>query len=407
MDSPITQLPLTVRRSIEVVGLCTVGLIIILGQGIIMPLLMAFFMSVLLLPLFRWLQRIKVPETPAIIICLVALILAVAGVMTFLSYQIAGLLSDIGTIQKNLMVHWANISAWINQKLHFTAEQQLVAINKQVANIGPTAGRYAQGAAVSLTSVLVFVGLLPIYIFLILFYRNLLLRFTYMWFEEPQHQKVGEAIREMETIVKYYLVGLLIQIAYLTVLVGGVLLLFGIKHAILIGITFAILNLIPYVGALVGNLIGVILTLTSSQDMTQIWIVLGTIAAVQFLDNNILMPRIVGSKVKVNALASIVGIVIGGTMAGVTGMFLSIPIMAVLKIMFDKSTPLRKWGVLLGDARPELSPMGARMFRFGKQRPTQGAGGSAVKDSLEAQRDSEVRKKVEKAGGGPPEGQAE
>ena len=99
-----------------------------------------------------------------------------------------------------------------------------------------------------------------------------------MWFEESEHKKVGEAIRETETIVKYYLVGLAIQIGYLTVLVGGILLAFGIKHAILIGVTFAILNLIPYVGALIGNLIGVVLTLTSSQDISQIWIVLGTIA---------------------------------------------------------------------------------------------------------------------------------
>jgi predicted PurR-regulated permease PerM len=154
--------------------------------------------------------------------------------------------------------------------------------------------------------------------------------------------------------------------------------MFGIKHAILIGVTFAILNLIPYIGALIGNLIGVILTLTSSQEMWQIWAVLGTIAFVQFLDNNILMPRIVGSKVKVNALASIVGIVIGGTLAGVSGMFLSIPVMAVLKIMFDRSASLKQWGVLLGDARPEESIMGLRK-PFG------------LKRRLEQQRDNEVR----------------
>jgi predicted PurR-regulated permease PerM len=142
-------------------------------------------------------------------------------------------------------------------------------------------------------------------------------------------------------------------------------------------VTFAILNLIPYIGALIGNLIGVILTLTSSQELWQIWAVLGTIAAVQFLDNNILMPRIVGSKVKVNALASIVGIVAGGTIAGVAGMFLSIPVMAVLKIMFDRSEGLKQWGVLLGDARPEQSMMGRKpIFR--------------LKRRLEQKRDEEV-----------------
>lgn len=376
----LKDLSLTVRRSIELLGLCALGLVIVLGQDVIMPLLMAFFISLLLLPVFRWLHRHKVPEVLAIVICIIIFFLAIAGVVTFLSYQIGGLVKDIGTIEKNLTIHWNNLSGWINQKLGYSAEQQIAILNKQGAKLGTNVAKYVQGAALSLTGILVFVGLLPIYIFLILFYRNLLLRFTYLWFEEAQYPKVTEAVGETQAIVKYYLLGLLIQIGYLTLLVGGVLLMFGIKHAILIGITFAILNLIPYLGALIGNLIGVVLTLTSSQDLTQIWIVLGTIATVQFLDNNILMPRIVGSKVKVNALASIVGIVIGGTLAGVSGMFLSIPVIAVMKIMLDKSPPLRKWGVLLGDARPDRSPLVDRMFK-GKR-------------SLAGQRDEEVTQDI-------------
>ena len=260
--------------------------------------------------------------------------------------------------------------------MNFTTDQQLAMIKKQAGGLGSNIAGYAQGAAVSLSGILIFVGLVPIYIFLIMFYRNLLLRFTFLWFEKPQFPIVESALRETEVIVKYYLVGLLIQITYLTILVAGILILFGIRHAILIGITFAILNLIPYIGALVGNVIGVILTLTSSQELWQIWAVLGTIAFVQFLDNNILMPRIVGSKVKVNALASIIGIVIGGTMAGISGMFLSIPVMAVLKIMFDKSNGLKQWGVLLGDARPGSSMMGR--------------GGFGMKRRLEQKRDQEV-----------------
>lgn len=371
------KMPVTVRRSIELLGLLALGMMIVLGQNVIMPLVMAFFFSLLLLPVFRWLNKRGIPEVFAIILSIVALALFIAGIMFFLSYQVAILLKDVKAIRENLMMHWTNISNWINEKLHFTAETQVEAIKSQVADLSENAGTYLTGAAGSLSGVLIFVGLLPIYIFLMLFYRNLLLRFTYMWFDEGVHPKVESAVRETEVIVKYYLVGLLIQIAYLTILLGGILMLFGIKHAILIGVIFAILNLIPYIGALVGNLIGVILTLTSSTELWQIWVVLGTIAFVQFLDNNILMPRIVGSKVKVNALASIVGIVLGGALAGVSGMFLSIPVMAVLKIVFDKTDHLRQWGVLIGDARPNLSPLSNRMFR--------------IKRRLEKDRDEEVR----------------
>ncbi|HEX2533359.1 MAG TPA: AI-2E family transporter, partial [Chitinophagaceae bacterium] len=130
-----------------------------------------------------------------------------------------------------------------------------------------------------------------------------------------------------------------------------------------IGVIFAVLNLIPYVGALIGNVIGVLLTLTSSQELWPIVAVLITIAAVQFLDNNILMPRIVGSKVKINALASIVGVIIGGALAGIAGMFLSLPVIAVLKIIFDRTRNFRQWGTLFGDERPKRSPMSFPVFR--------------------------------------------
>jgi predicted PurR-regulated permease PerM len=118
---------------------------------------------------------------------------------------------------------------------------------------------------------------------------------VFLWFPQNTHSKVEEVMRETEVIIKSYLIGLLIQITYITVLLGGILFFIGIKHAILIGAIFAILNLIPYIGALIGNIIGVLLTLSSSQEVWPIFVVLGTIAFVQFLDNNILMPRIVGS----------------------------------------------------------------------------------------------------------------
>jgi len=194
-------------------------------------------------------------------------------------------------------------------------------------------------------------------------------------------------MRESEVIIKSYLVGLLIQITYITILLGGLLIMFGIKHAILIGAIFALLNLIPYVGALLGNIIGVVLTLSSTQEVTPIFIVIGTIAFVQFLDNNILMPRIVGSKVKINALATIVGVIVAGAIAGISGMFLSLPIIAVLKIVFDRTNNLKHWGVLLGDERPTRSPMQWPVFRSRSRE---------VQKKLEQQNDVEPIETVKK-----------
>ena len=378
-------MPITVRRSIELVGLFVLGYLIVAGRELLMPLVMAFFIAIVLLPFYRLLRNRRVPEVLSIALSLLLLVIIVGLLIWFFSSQISRLVADFPQIRENVMLHLNSLSAWINSKTAFSTKNQLDLINEQSNRLLNYAGGLLTGAAASITSIFIFIGLLPIYIFLIMYYKNLLLRFVFMWFPQQSHNKLEDAMREIQIIIKSYLVGLLIQITYISVLLGGLLLIFGIEHALLIGVIFAILNLIPYVGALIGNIIGVLLTLTSSQEIWPVFLVLGTIAVVQFLDNNILMPRIVGSKVKINALASIVGVILGGSLAGITGMFLSLPIIAVMKIVFDRTDSMKQWGVLLGDEKPKYSPMSFPVFRLKSRK---------VKEKLEEQ--NNIEKPVEK-----------
>jgi len=359
----MNEMPVTVKRSIELLGLVLIGYIITIGKGIIMPIAMAFFISIMLLPIYQFFIRKRFPEGLAIFVSILLLIIFVGLITWFFSSQVTSLVRDFPQIKKNVTAHLNSLSAWINSKTDFSTKEQLDLISEQSNKLLNYAGNILTGAAGSVSSTIVFLALLPIYIYLLLFYKNVLLRFIFLWFPEDNHEKVREALLETKTIIKSYLIGLLIQISYMTILLGGILLIIGIKHALLIAVIFALLNLIPYVGALIGNVIGVLLTLTSSDELWPIFAVLGTIAFVQFLDNNILMPRIVGSKVKINALGTIVGVFVGGSLAGVSGMFLSLPIIAVLKIIFDRSTIFKHWGVLLGDERPMQSPMSAPEMR--------------------------------------------
>jgi len=357
------NLPLTVKRSIELIGLIALVAVMVIGRDIIMPVIMAFFISIMLLPIYRFLKRKKFHETLSIILPIILVALFIALIVWFFSNQIAALVQDFPQIKKNVALHLKTLSDWVSRTVHYSTSEQLKLIDDKSNDLMSMAGKLAGGAALTLSGVFVFIGLLPIYIYLMLFYKDILLRFIFMWFKADHHPKVKEAIYETESIIKSYLIGLLIQISYMTVLLGGLLLLFGIKHALLIGVIFAILNLIPYIGALIGNIIGALLTLTSSQELLPVITVLAVIAFVQFLDNNILMPRIVGSKVKINALFAILGVFIGGSIAGISGMFLALPIVAVLKIIFDRTEIFKQWGVLLGDERPNRSPMTFPIFR--------------------------------------------
>jgi predicted PurR-regulated permease PerM len=353
----MTQLPLTVRRAIELMGLYFLGMIILVGKDIITPIVMAFFLAIMLLPIYRFFRRKKLPESLAIFLAVFSLIIIVGLLVWFFSSQISNLISDFPQIKANVQLHLNTLSKWIDAKTKLSTEKQAQLINEQNDKLLNYAAGILSGAASSVTGILIFIGLLPIYIFLLLYYKGILIRFIYYWFPKNEHSKVEEVIKESEAIIKSYLIGLLIQISYITILLGGILLLIGIKHAILIGAIFAILNLIPYIGALFGNIIGVLLTLSSSQEIWPIFAVLGTIAVVQFLDNNILMPRIVGSKVKINALITIIGVFVAGALAGVSGMFLSLPVIAVLKIVFDRTAEFKQWGLLLGDERTQGNSM--------------------------------------------------
>jgi predicted PurR-regulated permease PerM len=93
-------------------------------------------------------------------------------------------------------------------------------------------------------------------------------------------------------------------------------------------------------------------TVTTDGYNTQLGILIAYIIIIQFIDNNILVPRIVSSKVQINALISIIVVLLGGALWGVPGMFLSIPFVAILKIIFDKIPDLKPWGKLLGDTVP-------------------------------------------------------
>jgi len=357
------EMPLTVRRSLEVMGLFFLGWVVVLAKGLLAPLLLAFFISIMLLPVYSFFQKKRVPDVLAIVISLLALAVVFGLIIWFFSAQLASLVADFPTIQQNVTRHLRSLSSWVDNNTNISTDEQLNFISEQSNKLIGYAGTLLGGAAGSVTSLFIFVGLLPIYIFLLLFYKNLLLRFVFLWFPERRHQQVEDTLHEVKMIIKSYLFGLLIQVTYMTVLLGGILLIIGIKHALLIGLIFAFLNLIPYVGALLGNIIGVLLTLASSAELWPIFVVLGTIAGVQFLDNNILMPRIVGSKVKINALATIIGVVVGGEVAGIAGMFLSLPIIAVLKVIFDRAEGFKQWGVLFGDERPKRSPMQEPVLR--------------------------------------------
>jgi predicted PurR-regulated permease PerM len=93
----------------------------------------------------------------------------------------------------------------------------------------------------------------------------------------------------------------------------------------------------------------IIIVLATKSPIYALWVFL-LYSLVQFLDNNIIVPKIVASKVRINEFIAIIAVLIGGALWGIPGMFLSLPLIAILKVIFDRIEPLKPLGFLFGDA---------------------------------------------------------
>jgi predicted PurR-regulated permease PerM len=186
-----------------------------------------------------------------------------------------------------------------------------------------------------------------------LYYRKHIKTFLIGVFKNGSEDKVKEVLVESSTIAQQYVTGLMIETGIVFTLNTIGFLVLGIKYAIFLALLAALLNLIPYVGMLVANVFCMLITLVSADDAKSVLWVGIILAAVQIIDNHFLMPLIVGNKVRINALVTIIGVLVGGLLCGIPGMFLAIPTLAVLKVIFDKVPELNPWGVLLGDDAPK------------------------------------------------------
>jgi predicted PurR-regulated permease PerM len=195
---------------------------------------------------------------------------------------------------------------------------------------------------------------------MLLFYKPLLLEFIKKLFHRTEHGTVAEVLVESKTVIQSYLIGLLIETAIVAALNAIGLLILGVDYAILLGFIGALLNIIPYVGGLIALSLAVVMALVTKPP-TYALLVMAMFLLIQLIDNNFLVPKIVASKVRLNALVSLIAVLCGGALWGIPGMFLSIPLLAIIKVIFDRIEPLKPWGFVLGDTMP---PIGKIIFRF-------------------------------------------
>lgn len=344
-----TSHPFYKRLAYNLISLCILTLALYFGKSILLPIFIAILLATLLSPISEYFQKKKLPKPVSIIIPLGLFIIFFGLVMYLLSNQVIHFIDDFENLKEKINQLGASIQEWFNQQTHVSVSKQNKYLKDGMEKLQEKSPQLIGSTVATLTQLLSYLVLLPLYTFLLMYYKKRIKEFLIRSFKNGSETKVGSILSECATISQRYVLGLCIETVIVFTLNTIGFLILGISYPIFLALLAALLNLIPYVGILVANIICILITLVSSDSpIDAIWVA-AILLVVQFYDNNLGMPIIVGNKVRINALVTIIGIVVGGFLCGIPGMFLAIPGLAVMKVVFDRVEHLNQWGLLLGD----------------------------------------------------------
>jgi predicted PurR-regulated permease PerM len=360
-------MPFYVKASIFFIGLSALLAILYIAQGIIVPIIFALIISVLLHPVVNYFIRFKINRIISIIITLLITLIIIVGFSLFL-YSQAVNFSDswplfvtkftqiidqsILSVSEYLNIKPSIIQSWVTKTQHELINVDGMLVGQTLVTVG--------GSLATLF-------LVPVYVFVILYYQPLLIEFIHRLFNKMHQVQVSDIITETKSVIQYYLVGLIFETIIVATLNSLGLLLLGIQYAVLLGVLGALLNLIPYIGGIIAVALFMMVALVTKTSAWFAVYVFGIHIFIQIIDNNYIVPIIVASKVKINALFSIIVVFIGNAMWGISGMFLSIPLLAIVKVIFDRIDSMKPWGFLFGDTLPPLIKLKKKPVKASKE----------------------------------------
>ncbi|RCH56620.1 AI-2E family transporter [Mucilaginibacter hurinus] len=340
--------PFYERLALVLVGIISLSYLVILGREILSPLLFGFLFAVLLLPVSYFFEKkCRFPRSASSFTAILLLVGGVSMVVYLIGAQISRLGKDWPMLKTQIEQSVTDVQMWIQNSFHINADKQMSYVHNTTEKIMESGTTFLGTTFGAVSSLLLFYVFILIFTFFILFYRRLLLRFVIRVFQEDHSTVVIDIVQNAQRILRQYILGLMLEMVVVASLACAGFWFIDIKYAVLLGILVGLFNIIPYIGIFSALLLSTVVTFATGTLQQTVFVAIG-VTVIHIVDSNFLLPTIVGSKVRLNALITFIGILIGEMMWGLSGMFLSIPVIAVFKIIFDRIETLKPWGYLLG-----------------------------------------------------------
>lgn len=343
-----TIAPFYERLALILIGFVVLGYLIVQGKELLDPLMFGFLFAILLLPVANFFERkLRMPRSISSFLSVILLVAVVTAILYLVGAQISRLTSDWPMLKNQLTQSINDVSQWVEGRYSINLESQKTMVDDTAKKILSSGSKVITTTFGAVSSLVLFYVFIMIFMFFILFYRRLLYQFVLKVFKGEHGHVVNDIVQNIQSILRQYILGLLFEMIIVAAIACTAFWMIGIKYAVLLGLIVGLFNIIPYLGIFTALVLSVMITFATGPISNTVAVGV-SIIVIHAVDANLLLPTVVGSKVRLNALITFLGIILGEMLWGLSGMFLSIPVIAIFKIIFDRIESTKPWGYLLG-----------------------------------------------------------
>ncbi len=348
MRNLVYRYPLTMRITFLLLALILFFHAVTAAREFLYPIVLGVLFGYLLYPAARFFEKHGAPRILANLVSIVLFLLIVGAGLFFIYKQAGGFIDDFPVYKLKALANIDRLESAIEKRFGVSDLRLVDFIRIRVRHLFDVGNTMLNRAFTSTAGTLFRLGILPVFIFLFLFYRTKLAVFILKLVPPENRLQAVIILREFSNVVPKYMGGVSTVVFLLAIINSTGLLIVGVDHAIVFGVISALCNFIPYFGTLIGGFFPFMFTLLTADTFMLPARVIVFYVIIQFIENNILTPNIVGSSLRLNPMVIILGIIGGGMVWGIPGMFAIVPLLAMVNILGEHVTRLRPYAYLLG-----------------------------------------------------------
>lgn len=353
MDSKSPKRSYALDLASSLFALVLIIALMYVSQGVLLPILFATLISISLFPMARFFERLRLGKAFSALLSVLIAIAIISAVMWFIVHQSIIIGKNATAITDKVLSVLEEGQVWLDDQFGVGRNQVMEKLREQGNKTLENAGGVVTATFGSIGNMIAGAVLVPLYAFFMLYYRDFFREFFFKAFKSTPQRKVNEVLNKVYEVVQSYLVGLATVMGIVAILNTAGLMVLGIDYAWFFGSLAALLMLLPYIGIAIGSILPALFALAVKDSAWYAVGVVGWFQFVQFLEGNIITPNIVGSKVSINPLMAIIGILLGGMLFGLAGLILALPFIATLKVIFDAIPSMEAFGFLIGEPEKE------------------------------------------------------